>query len=140
MDDPELIARSEAYLDRIFGPGSGAKHTEFLRYLKNDGLRETLHRYHLLEDRTEHLSIEENYLLGACVLYATKNVGPAGMFVKTLLHLGTKKEKILEAVARMSMWIGGVPAAEIAGHAQKAIREYEERGQASLEAWFPDRR
>jgi hypothetical protein len=130
--------RSEAYLDAIFGEGMGKKHTRFLDHLENDALRDTLHGYHALEGREEHLSIEENYLLGMCVLLATKSFAPAAMFAKTLRHRGVSKEKILEAVARMSMWIGGVPAAEAAGHIQRALREWDEQGLASMRAWFPD--
>lgn len=136
MDD-ELLRGSEAYLDAIFGPGQGRKHSAFLEHIENEGLRETLHRYHLAEANTRHLSVEENYLLGMCVLCATKSYGPAAMFAKTLLHLGVDKTKILEAVSRLAMWIGGVPAAEAASHVQRAIREYEQKGVASLDLWFP---
>lgn len=136
MED-ELIRRSEQYLDTLFGPGAGRKHTQFLEQLENQALQETLHRYHTLEADTTHLSVEENYLIGMCVLCANRSYGTAGMFARTLLHLGVKKEKVLEAIARLSMWVGGVPAAEAAAHIQRAIHDYEQRGQASLEAWFP---
>ena len=137
MDNDELIRRSEEYLDALFGPGAGCRHTVFLEHLENDALRETLHRYHVLEANTTHLSVDENYLIGMCVLCATKSYSTAGMFARTLLHLGVKKEKLLEAIARLSMWIGGIAAAEAAAHVQRAIRDYEQRGQDSLEAWFP---
>lgn len=139
-DDPELLARSQRYLDELFGPGAGEKHTRFLRSIDNDALRAELHRYHVIESRQQELSVEENYLIGLCVLCAVRSYGPAGMFAKTLLHRGVRKEKILEAVARLAMWIGGIPAAEAAAHVQKAIADFEARGVASLAAWFPDGR
>jgi hypothetical protein len=135
----ERIAKSESYLDALFGEGMGKKHTRFLEHLESEPLRDTLHDYHALEARTEHLSIEENYLLGMCVLIATRSYGPAAMFCKTLRHRGVSREKILEAVARMSMWIGGVPASEGAGHIQRALREWDEKGIESMRAWFPDK-
>jgi hypothetical protein len=134
----DRIARSEAYLDKLFGEGMGKKHTRFLEHVASEPLRNTLHDYHALEGRTEHLSVEENYLLGMCVLIAMKSYGPASMFAKTLRHLGVSKEKIIESLGRMSMWIGGVPAAEAAGHIQRALREWDEHGLASMRAWFPD--
>jgi hypothetical protein len=137
MNDDQLIQRSEAYLDGLFGPGAGRRHTQFLEHLESAALRETMHRYHLIEADTTHLSVEENYLLGMCVLCATKSYSTAGMFAKTLLHLGVRKEKILAAITRLSMWIGGIPAAEAAAHMQRAIHDYEQHGLASLEAWFP---
>jgi hypothetical protein len=135
--DESVLRDSEAFLDAAFGEGAGKKHSEYLRRIQNDGLRETIHRYHALEANTEQLSLEENYLIGMCVLCVTKSWGPACMFAKTLRHLGVGREKILEAVARLSMWIGGIPAAEASAHVQKALREWDERGAASLEAWFP---
>ncbi len=139
MEDEVVLRESEAFLDATFGEGAGRKHTEYLRYIQNDALRETLHRYHALEADTARLSLEENYLLGMCVLCATRSWGPACMFAKTLRHLEVPREKILEAVARLAMWVGGIPAAEATAHVQKALREFDERGSASLEAWFPDR-
>jgi hypothetical protein len=138
MEDEAVLRESVAFLDATFGEGAGKKHAEYLRFIENDGLRETLHRYHALEGDTTHLSLEENYLVGMCVLCATKSWGPATMFAKTLRHLGVPREKILEALGRMSMWIGGVPAAEATGHVQKALREWDEKGLASMGAWFPD--
>lgn len=138
MADDESVRRaSEAFVDGVFGEGKGKRHSDYLAYLENDALREMIHRYHALESDTSALSLEENYLVGMCVLCATKSYGPAAMFAKTLRHLGTSKEKILEATARLAMWIGGIPAAEAAAHIQKALREYEEKGAASLDAWFP---
>ena len=96
-----------------------------------------LHSYHVLESDTRYLSITENYLLGMVVLCAQRAFGPAAMFAKTLLHLGVAREKLLEAIARLAMWVGGIAAAEAAAHIQKAIGEYEQRGLASLDAWFP---
>jgi alkylhydroperoxidase/carboxymuconolactone decarboxylase family protein YurZ len=138
MDNDELIHRSEEYLDTLFGPGAGRRHTAFLEHLENDVLRETLHRYHVIEADTTNLSIDENYLIGMCVLCATKSYSTAGMFARTLMHVGVKKEKLLEALARLSMWIGGIAAAEAAAHVQRAIHDYEQRGQESLESWFPN--
>jgi hypothetical protein len=57
-----------------------------------------------------------------------------------LLHLGTPKEKLLEASARLSMWIGGLPAVDASFALQKAIREYEKEGLGSLGVWFPPER
>jgi len=130
-------ARSERYLDSLFGPGAGRRHSAFVARLEHPALREALHGYHVLESDTTHLSVEENYLLGMVVLCGQRAWVPAAMFAKTLCHLGVPREKILEAVARLSMWIGGVPAAEAAAHVQKAIGEYEAHGLASLAAWFP---
>ncbi len=134
----DRIKRSEAYLDALFGEGMGKKHTRFVDHLESEPLRDALHDSHALESRTEHLSIEENYLLGMCVLLATRNHGPAAMFAKTLRHRGVSREKIMEAVARMSMWIGAVPAADAAGHIQRALREWDEKGIESMRGWFPD--
>ncbi|NUP08236.1 MAG: hypothetical protein HOW73_19475 [Polyangiaceae bacterium] len=136
MDD-DLIQRSERYLDGLFGEGAGEKHTRFVDRLKNPAMRETLHRYHVMESDTTHLSVEENYLIGMTVLFATRAYAPACMFAKTLLHLGVSKDKLLEAAARLSMWVGGVPAAEASAHLQRAIREFEKDGLGSMEAWFP---
>ena len=128
---------SEAYLDEIFGDGAGQRHTALLERFASPSLRDTLHGYHVLESDTEHISLEENYLLGMCVLCASKNFTSAAMFAKTLCHLGVAPEKIYEATSRLSMWIGGVPAAEALGHIQKAVKQYQREGQASLAPWFP---
>jgi len=137
MTDDELTRRSQRYLDGVFGPGAGARHTAFVDRLDHPALRETLHRYHVLESDTRWLSVADNYLLGMTVLCAQRSWGPAAMFAKTLLHLGEPRDKLLEAVARLAMWVGGITAAEAAAHIQKAIADYEQRGLASLEAWFP---
>lgn len=136
MNEDEQRA-SEAYVDELIGPGMGARHSRFLEGLGNDALIETMHRYHLMEARTEQLSIEENYLIGMAVLYATKSHGTAGMFAKTLLHRGVPADKLREAVARLTMWVGGIPAAEASGHLARAIRDYETQGLASMRGWFP---
>lgn len=141
-DDPggevdELQRRSERYLDEMFGAGAGARHSAFLDRLEHPALRGTLHSYHVLESDTRHLSIAENYLLGMTVLCAQRNWGPAAMFAKTLLHLGVPRAKLLEAIARLAMWVGGITAAQAAAHIQKAIGDYEQRGFAALDAWFP---
>jgi hypothetical protein len=134
--DP-LRRRSERYLDDLFGAGSGARHSAFLDRLDHPALRDMLHGYHVLESDTRHLSVTENYLLGMTVLCAQRSWGPAAMFAKTLLHLGVPRAKLLEAIARLAMWVGGITAAEAAAHIQKAIGEYERHGLASLDAWFP---
>jgi hypothetical protein len=139
MEDESILRASEAFLDRVFGEGHGRRHSDYLRYIQNEPLRQTLHRYHALEANTDELSLEENYLIGMCVLLAGRSFGPAAMFAKTLRHLGVGRAKILEAVGRMAMWIGGIPAAEATAHVQKALREWDEHGSASLDAWFPDR-
>jgi alkylhydroperoxidase/carboxymuconolactone decarboxylase family protein YurZ len=135
QDDPK--AKTERYLDQLFGAGAGRRHSVFLDHLQNDALRELVHRFHAIEADTTHLSHEENYLLGMTVLCAMRSYDTAAMFAKTLLHLGVKKEKILEAVGRLAMWIGGIPAAEASAHIQRAIRDWEKRGIASMESWFP---
>jgi hypothetical protein len=68
---------------------------------------------------------------------ATRCYGPASMFAKTLRHRGVPGTKILEVVGRLAMWTGPVPAAEAAGHIQRALREYDGEGAASTDAWFP---
>lgn len=133
----DLHRRSERYLDDVFGAGAGARHAAFIERLAHPALRDTLHGYHVLESDTDHLSIAENYLLGMVVLCAQRCYGPAKMFAKTLLHLGVARTKLIEATARLSMWVGGIIAAEAAAHIQSAISDYEARGFASLEAWFP---
>lgn len=138
MTDPKVLGTTERYVDELFGQGSGEKHVQFLERVQNEALREMVHRYHAMEADTRHLSLHENYLIGMCVLCAGKHYGTAAMFAKTLLHLGMSKEKLLEAVARLSMWVGGLPAVEASFVIQKAIREYEEQGFASLAAWFPE--
>ncbi|MFD6529568.1 hypothetical protein [Streptomyces sp. NPDC060184] len=134
-DDP--LTASEAYLDALFGPGAGRRHSRFLEHVEHPGLREALHRCHRTEADTRVLSVEENYLIGMCVLYALHCFGPAGMFARTLLHLGVDRAKLLEAVARLEMWTGPVPAAVAAGHLQRAADDWARRGTASLDAWFP---
>ncbi|MCA1663467.1 MAG: hypothetical protein LC659_04225 [Myxococcales bacterium] len=137
-DDEELLRRSEAYIDGIFGSGAGEKHSRFLQHIENPTLRATIHSYHLMQAQKDELSIEENYLIGMCVVAAQRCYGPAGMFAKTLRHRGVRREKILEAAGRLSMWIGGIVAAEASAHIQKALDDYDKRGVASLDAWFPD--
>jgi alkylhydroperoxidase/carboxymuconolactone decarboxylase family protein YurZ len=137
MSHDELKQRSERYLDELFGDGAGARHSAFIDRLEHPALRDMLHRYHVLEADTRHLSVEDNYLLGMVVLCALRSYGPVAMFAKTLVHLGVARERLLEATARLAMWVGGIAAAEAAAHVQKAIREYEQHGLASLGAWFP---
>lgn len=138
MTEQQVTQATERYVDGIFGPGSGAKHIAFLERIQNPALREMIHRYHSLEADTSELSLEENYLIGMCVLCAQQHYATAVMFAKTLLHLGVNKEKLLEATARLAMWVGGLPAVEASFFIQKAIREYETLGAESLAAWFPE--
>src|SRR5260370_41126612 len=121
----------------MFGPGGGEKHSRFLGGLENAGLRETVHGYHALESDTAQLSIAENYLLGMTVLCALRNYGPAAMFAKTLAHLGVPRAKLLEAVARLAMWVGGIAAADAAAHIQQASGEYGRDGLAPPAARLP---
>jgi alkylhydroperoxidase/carboxymuconolactone decarboxylase family protein YurZ len=136
-DDDDPIRETERYVDRIFGSGMGRRHVHFLDRIAHSGLREMIHRYHALEADTAQLSLEENHLIGLCVLSALGRHETAGMFAKTLLHLGTPKEKILEATARLSMWIGGLPAVDATFRIQRALAEYEREGLGSLAAWLP---
>jgi hypothetical protein len=137
MSKPQHIRDTETYVDSIFGAGTGQAHVRFLDRIQNPALREMIHRYHALEADTSQLSLQENYLIGMCVLLAQRDYQAASLFAKTLLHLGTPKEKLLEASARLAMWIGGLPAVDASFAIQKAIREYEREGTASLGAWFP---
>jgi hypothetical protein len=131
-------AETIAFVDRIFGAGMGERHVRFLERLDDDTLREMIHGYHVIERDTQWLSLEENYLLGMCTLCTTGHLGTAAMFAKTLMHMGVPKQKLLAAVGRLAMWIGGLPAAEASLCIQKAIREYEREGLASMAVWFPD--
>jgi hypothetical protein len=140
MSKPDHIRDTEAYVDAIFGPGSGEAHVRFLERIENEALREMIHRYHTLEADTSQLSLQENYLIGMCVLCSQRDYVAAALFAKTLLHLGASKQKLLEASARLSMWIGGLPAVDASFAIQKAIREYEQEGLGSLGVWFPKER
>jgi hypothetical protein len=133
----ELKQRSERYLDQLFGPGAGARHSRFLERIENPTLRDEIHRYHVVQSDTSQLTLAEHYLIGTCVLCAARSFGTAQMFAKTLRHLGVPREKIMEAIARLSMWIGGIPAAEASAHIGRALDEYDRDGDASLAAWFP---
>ena len=137
MTKPVHIRETETYVDSIFGAGSGEAHTRFLERIENPALREMIHRYHAFEADTSQLSLQENYLIGMCVLCSQRDYIAASLFAKTLLHLGVSKQKLLESVARLAMWIGGLPAADASFAIQKAIREYERDGFASLSVWFP---
>ena len=138
MSKPDFVTATVRYVDEIFGPGAGEKHLNFLDRIENPALREQILRFHVMEADTSQISKEENYLIGMCVLCAGKHYSTAGMFAKTLLHLGVKKSKLLEAVARLSMWIGGLPSVEATFAIQKAIAEYEAGGLSSLAVWFPE--
>jgi hypothetical protein len=138
MDDLELKQRSEGYVDAIFGPGTGARHARFLDGIEDESLRAEIHRYHAIQADTSQLSLEEHYLLATCVLCAKGSYATAGMFAKTLRHLGVPREKVLAAVGRLAMWIGGIPAVEATGHIRRALDEYDRQGMASMAAWFPE--
>lgn len=131
------VATTVRYVDGIFGPGFGARHVAFLDRIQNEALREAVHRCHATEGDTTRVSLEENYLLGMCVLGALRSYGTAAMFAKVLLHLGSSREKILEAVGRLSMWIGPLAATEVTFVIQRAIKEYDSEGLAALDPWFP---
>jgi hypothetical protein len=139
MSKPPHIVETEAYVESIFGPGTGEPHVDFLERIQNPALREMIHRYHALEADTSELSLQENYLLGMCVLLSQRDYQTAALFAKTLLHLGMRKQKLLEACARLAMWVGGLPAVDASFAIQKAIREFERDGLGSLEVWFPKR-
>ena len=136
----ETIARSEAYLDTLFGEGMGRRHSRFLDRLGHAGTADALHRYHGIEADETWISVEENYLIGLCVLCAQGRWGPAGMFARTLAHRGVPAPRILEAVARLEMWIGGIGAAEAVGRVRSALRDYERDGLDSMRGWFPEDR
>jgi alkylhydroperoxidase/carboxymuconolactone decarboxylase family protein YurZ len=138
MDENDPIEQTVAYVDGIFGEGAGEKHLRFLERIEPPALREQILRYHALEADTRHLSLEENYLVGLAVLAALGRHDTAAMFAKTLLHLGAPKQKLLATVARLSMWIGGLPAVEAAFRVQRAIAEYERDGLGSLAVWLPE--
>src|SRR5690349_15290260 len=129
MDD--TLSRSQQYLDELFGPGAGARHSRFLERIENEALRQEIHRYHVVQSDTSQLALTEHYLLGTVVLCATRSFGTAQMFAKTLRHLGVPRGKILEAVARLSMWVGGIAAAEATLQIRRALDEYERDGLAS---------
>jgi hypothetical protein len=131
------IETTVRYVDGLFGPGTGERHLAFLSQIQNAALRDVVLRCHGMEGDTALLSLEENYLLGLCVLSALRSYGTAAMFAKVLLHLGTRRAKILEAMGRLSMWVGPLPAAEATQVVQRALDQYEAEGFASLEAWFP---
>lgn len=138
MSKSDTTSETESYVESIFGAGTGEAHVRFLERIQNDALREMIHRYHALEADTTWLSLQENYLIGMCVLLGQRDHVTAALFAKTLLHLGTPKQKLLEATARLSMWIGGLPAVDASFVVQKAIREYEREGLGSLAVWFPE--
>jgi hypothetical protein len=140
MSKPEHVRNTEAYVDGIFGAGNGEAHVRFLERIEHEGLREMIHRYHTLEADTSELSLQENYLIGMCVLLGQRDYRAAALFAKTLLQLGVRKEKLLEASARLAMWIGGLPAVDASFVVQKAVREYEREGVGSLGVWFPPER
>jgi hypothetical protein len=134
----DIRQRSEQYVDDLFGPGMGARHGRFLDRIESEPLRDEIDRYHVVQSDTSQISLEEHYLLATCVLCATRAFGSAQMFVKTLRHLGVSRQKIVAAVGRLSMWIGGIPAVEALAHVKKALDEYERDGERSMAGWFPE--
>ena len=136
MDDT-LLAHSEDFVDRLLGPGTGARHTAFLAHLHDPALQELLHRCHELQADEQHLTIEEHYLIGMCVLCGQRDYAIAGMFAKILRHRGVTGDKILTAVTRLAVWTGATTAADAAGHIQRAVTDYDRHGIASLEPWLP---
>ena len=98
----DAVATTVRYVDGLFGSGTGERHVAFLDRIQNEALREAVHRCHAMEAETTHVSPQENYLLGMCVLAAVRSYATAAMFAKVLLHLGTPSPKILEAVGRLS--------------------------------------
>ena len=137
MTAPDSIQGTETYVDTLFGPGMGKRHVRFLENISNPALRELIHRYHAIEADTRLVTVEENYLLAVCVLCALGKLSTAAMFAKLLRHLGTSSERILEAVGRVAMWAGGLPAVEASFVIQKALREYDRDPENALAAWFP---
>jgi hypothetical protein len=135
MKDPAEVTRQ--YLDEMFGAGMGARHLNFLERIENGPLREMMLRCHAMEADARLVSREENYLFGLVTLCALRSYGTAAMFAKTLRHLGTPRARVLEALARTAMWMGPIPATEATLRIQRALDEYDARGVASLEAWFP---
>lgn len=137
MVNSDPVECTERYIDTLFGPGMGKRHLQFLDRISNPTLREQVMRFHSMEANTSLLSIEENYLLAVCVLSALGRYSTAAMFAKVLRHLGTPADRILEAVGRLSMWVGGLPAVEASFAIQKALSEYERDPVAALAVWFP---
>jgi hypothetical protein len=137
-DPRDLRDRSERYVDDLFGSGQGRRHLSLIDRYDSETIRDALHMCHVIEADTRWISPAESYLVGMAVLLALRSHGPAAMFAKTLRHLGVPREKILETAARLSMWIGAIPAAEAVGVVQKAVDDWDRRGPASLESWFPD--
>ena len=134
----DVRARSERYLDELFGAGAGARHSRFLEQLEDQALREELHRYHALQDDRSQLSLEEHYLIAMCVLCAQRSFGTAQMFAKTLRHLGVPRAKIVAALGRLAMWVGGIAATEAMLALGRALDDYDRLGADSLAAWFPE--
>jgi hypothetical protein len=133
--DPAEVTRR--YVDSMFGPGAGERHLRFLDRIENAALREMMHRCHGMEADERLVSREESYLFGLVTLCALRSYDTAAMFAKTLRHLGTSRARVLEAVSRTAMWAGPIPATEAALRIQRALDEYDLRGAASLDAWFP---
>ncbi len=138
MSNPDPIESTEHYVDALFGPGMGKRHLRFLERIRDPALRELILRFHTVEADTRHISIEENYLLGVCVLVAQGHLRTAAMFAKVLRRIGTSSERILAAVGRVAMWAGGLPVTEASLVIQKALAEYDEDPVGALASWFPE--
>ncbi len=138
MSDPNPIEGTRRYVDELLGSGMGSRHVRFLERIENPGLREHVHRFHAVEADTRLLSVEENYLIGVCVLCSRGQLATAAMFAKLLRRLGTPPERILEAVARLAIWSGGLSAVDASFAIQKALREYDKDPEAALLPWFPE--
>lgn len=137
METRDPIECTIEYVDAHFGQGMGRRHVRFLESISNPALRELIHRFHAIEADTRLISVEENYLLAVCVLCSQGKLSTAAMFAKLLRHLGTSPERILEAVGRVAMWAGGLPAVEASFVIQKAINEFERDPAGALAIWFP---
>lgn len=138
MSKLDPIESTERYVDSLFGSGMGKRHLRFLEKIENPALREQILRYHAIEADSRLISVEENYLLAVCVLSALGHVTTAAMFAKLLLHLGTSRDRILEAVGRTAMWVGGLPAVETSLLIQKALNDYERDPVGAIALWFPE--
>jgi hypothetical protein len=138
MNTCDPIEHTIEYVDALFGPGMGERHVRFLESITNPALRDLIHRFHAIEADTRFITVEENYLLAVCVLCSLGKLATAAMFAKLLRQLGTPSERILEAVGRVAMWAGGLPAVEASFAIQKALSEFDRDPAHALAVWFPE--
>lgn len=138
MNSSDPAESTERYVDELLGPGMGKRHLIFLGRIRDPSLRELVLRFHAVEADTAHVTVEENYLIGVCVLVAQGQLRTAAMFAKLLRRIGTSSERILAAVARVAMWAGGLPVTEASLVIQKALSEYDEDPERALAPWFPE--